>query len=154
MVKDTFDGMTVGASVTEYILLETQLRELIRQWLGVEIGKRPAESTSHKVLEEILQVNIKAINELEHKVGRDMRDSIFNKNLPESGNQDYTISRIQDLYLYICSTMPPEFVEDKQRKYEDVLSSLDLTGKSVVPYAWLLAELSYVHRYAMTHLPD
>ncbi len=123
-----------------YLNMSKDLLEVIVQWYNVE--KSLMGATKTPVLAEIIVANLKTIQD-DTEEGEHLRRNLFDFKQPDKENADYTISRIEDLYIHVLSMFPKDFIEAKELSYMDSLN----INHCQIRYGWLLSEIQYVIRY-------
>jgi len=140
-------------TVDELVEIESSLATTIKAWVNREThGKKKIPANTK--LAEIVVLNIKLLFS-DSDYGKDMRNFLFKKPADADNKmKDYTISRIQDLYIHICTVFPEWFIDNKSRKFGDNIKKLgyDVNQKlrNELHYGWLIFEIQHALRYFET----
>lgn len=133
-------------SVTDFNILEEKLDQMIINWLKVELIKGLSNNSK---LREIAIFNFK-IFYCDNNDSRAMREFITSKiNIEEE--EDYTYSRVQDLYINIAISLPSYFIQHIKQRFVNTLNSLgfDLDRDLVFEneLGWLFFKIQQIIRY-------
>jgi hypothetical protein len=134
-------------SVADFNALEEKLDHMILSWLKVELVKGLSNNSK---LRELAIFNFK-IFYCDTTDSSAMRNFITSKVNVEEESEDYTYSRIQDLYVNLSISLPNYFIQHIRLRYLNVLKSIgfDLDEDLVTRYefGWLLFKIQQMIRY-------
>ena len=141
-----FKKETPQISIPDLVTLNAKLDQLIFTWAKIEIGAGIKPGTK---LDEIVKLNSKLILS-SHEHGAEMRSFLANEHTVGK-ILDFTFSRLQDLYVEICTTFPPQFITNLHNNYIASLRELkyDIDDDIASSYklGWLIAKVQLALRY-------
>lgn len=134
-------------SVEDFNTLEDRLDEMIINWLKVELLKGLSNNSK---LREMAIFNFKIFYS-DTADSRTMRGFIVSKINIEEEEEDFTYSRVQDLYVNISISLPSYFIQHIKQRFINVLKSLgfsidaDLVESNEL--GWLFFKIQQMIRY-------
>lgn len=134
-------------SVEDFNTLEDRLDEMIINWLKVELLKGLSNNSK---LREMAIFNFKIFYS-DTADSRAMRGFIVSKINIEEEEEDFTYSRVQDLYVNISISLPSYFIQHIKQRFINVLKSLgfsidaDLVESNEL--GWLFFKIQQMIRY-------
>lgn len=148
-MKNLYSKKKQDMSISELIELESSLASTIKEWVVKETNGGKVLLKDSK-LAEIAIFNFKLIFADKPNSAK-LRSFLFAHKPISQTMEDYTISRIQDLYIHICMIYPPWFIQYKADRLVEIIKQLkydvDDTYVKAYPYTWLVVELQYSLRY-------
>lgn len=144
MVRQEDEAMK--REVADLQLLNQQVSGLIADWVAKETRNGISPNTK---LFELTVFNFKLIYSND-KHSRELKKFFLGKN-DAVDDHDNLVSRIQDLYITICSTTPRWYVKQLREVHQETVKELgydvptNLGG--YLPYAWLLDRIQFMIRY-------
>ena len=131
------------------IAMDDHLNKLVTRWIEREEYLQGAVEDSRLV--ELLLFNMKNIYS-PNEEGVLLRNYLFRQSELKDG-QEYTSSRLQDLYVMIRQSYPKAFIDSKHSRHIKSLIGLgydvDLTIAQSFQYAWLLSRVQFIMRYVI-----
>ena len=130
-----------------WIKFNDKLDIIIDSWVHQETKAKIHPNTK---LYELSVFNFKLIY-TDNNQGKALRDFLMRKHQIDDENVDYIFSRLQDLYIYICTVFPEWFIHYQYKSHIDTLRSLsygvDDSIAEAFPFGWLLMKMQQKLRY-------